>query len=36
MIPFNRMPEWGADGKIKSDAPVYSPFVRHREILELG
>jgi hypothetical protein len=35
-ISFNRMAEWGADGRIKSDAPVYSLFVRHREILELG
>jgi NAD(P)H dehydrogenase (quinone) len=35
-IPFNRMAEWGADGRIQPNAPVYSPFVRHRETLELG
>jgi NAD(P)H dehydrogenase (quinone) len=35
-IPFNRMAEWGADGRIKPNAPAYSPFVRHRKILELG
>ena len=34
-IPFNRMAEWGADGRIKPDAPVYSPFIRRRENLEL-
>jgi NAD(P)H dehydrogenase (quinone) len=34
-IPFNRMSEWGADGRINPDAPVYSAFVRHRESLEL-
>jgi hypothetical protein len=35
-IPFNRMAEWGADGHILLDAPVYSPFVRHKERLDLG
>lgn len=34
-IPFNRMAEWGADGRIQPDAPVYSPFIRRRENLEL-
>ena len=34
-LPFNRMSEWGADGRIKSDAPVYTPFIRHREHLEI-
>jgi NAD(P)H dehydrogenase (quinone) len=34
-IEFNRMDEWGADGRIKPDAPVHSPFVRHKERLEL-
>jgi len=34
-VPFNRMAEWGADGRIKRDAPVYSPFIRRRENLEL-
>lgn len=32
-IPFNRMEDWGADGRIKPSAPVYSPFIRHREKL---
>jgi NAD(P)H dehydrogenase (quinone) len=35
-VPFHRMADWGADGRIKPDAPVYSPFVRHRERLDLG
>ena len=35
-IPFNRMAEWGADGHIVPDAPVYSPFVRRRKDLDLG
>jgi len=35
IIPFNRMSEWGADGHIVPDAPVYSPFIRHRAKLEL-
>ena len=30
-IEFNRMDEWGADGRIKPDAPVHSPFVRRKE-----
>ncbi len=34
-IPFNRMAHWGADGHIKPDAPVYSPFVRRKRDLEL-
>jgi NAD(P)H dehydrogenase (quinone) len=33
-IPFNRMAEWGADGRIKAEAPVYSPFVRRRRRLD--
>ena len=35
-IPFNRMSEWGADGRILPDAPVYSPYIRHRRELDLG
>ncbi|MFO1062005.1 MAG: NAD(P)H-dependent oxidoreductase [Dongiaceae bacterium] len=35
MIPFNRMAEWGADGRIRPEAPAYSPFVRHRRELDL-
>lgn len=34
-IPFNRKAEWGADGRIMPGAPVYSPFVRRRERLEI-
>ncbi len=34
-IPFNRMEEWGADGRIKPDAPVHSPFVRRKKRLDL-
>jgi NAD(P)H dehydrogenase (quinone) len=34
-IPFNRMEEWGADGRIAPRAPVHSPFVRRRHCLEL-
>ena len=34
-IPFNRMADWGADGHVMPDAPVYSPFIRGREKLVL-
>ncbi|HKX07381.1 MAG TPA: NAD(P)H-dependent oxidoreductase [Stellaceae bacterium] len=36
VIPFNRMSDWTETGRIRPDAPVYSPFVRHREKLEIG
>ncbi|WP_420132406.1 NAD(P)H-dependent oxidoreductase [Rhodopseudomonas sp.] len=29
-VPFNRMAEWGEDGRIISTAPSYSPFIRHQ------
>lgn len=35
-IPFNRMADWGPDGRIVHDAPSYSPFLRHRRELDLG
>lgn len=35
VIPFNRMAEWQADGHIKPDAPVHSPFIRHRRDLPI-
>jgi NAD(P)H dehydrogenase (quinone) len=35
-IPFNRMAEWGVDGRVVATAPAHSPFVRHRKELELG
>ena len=34
-IPFNRMDEWGDDGRIKAGALVHSAFVRRKERLEL-
>jgi NAD(P)H dehydrogenase (quinone) len=34
-VPFNRMEHWGSDGRIKSDSPVHSPFMRHKQKLEL-
>jgi NAD(P)H dehydrogenase (quinone) len=34
-VPFNRMADWGDDGHIRDDAPVYSPFVRHAKNLKL-
>lgn len=34
-LSFNKMAEWGEDGLIRPDAPVYSPFVRHKEHLDL-
>ena len=35
VIPFNRMAEWGADGRIRPDAPVHSPFIRRKQSLDL-
>lgn len=34
-ILFNRKSEWGDDGKIRADAPVFSPFVRRKQHLEI-
>ena len=34
-VPFNRMEEWGPDGRIKPGAPVYSPYVRRKQRLVL-
>ena len=36
VVPFNRMADWGADGRIKPEAPVYSPYIRRRRDLDLG
>jgi NAD(P)H dehydrogenase (quinone) len=36
LIPFNRMAEWGADGRVVASAPAHSPFIRHRQALDLG
>lgn len=35
-VPFNRMADWGGNGRIKPDAPVHSPYIRHRRDLDLG
>nr|WP_321396256.1 NAD(P)H-dependent oxidoreductase [uncultured Desulfobacter sp.] len=35
-IPFNTMGEWGDDGRIIKSAKAYSPFIRHKENLDLG
>lgn len=34
-IPFNKKAEWGKDGRIVPGAPVYSPFIRRRKVLDL-
>lgn len=34
-IPFNRMAEWGADGRIRAEAKVHSPFIRRRRHLPI-
>lgn len=36
LLPFNRMAEWGADGRITAEAAVHSPFIRHRRHLDLS
>ncbi len=35
IIRFNRMSDWGDDGRIKGSAPVFSPFMRRKRELEL-
>jgi NAD(P)H dehydrogenase (quinone) len=34
-VLFNRMEEWGPDGRIAPDAPIHSPFIRRKQRLEL-
>ncbi|UVO27298.1 NAD(P)H-dependent oxidoreductase [Bradyrhizobium arachidis] len=34
-IPFNRKAEWGADGRIVAGAPIHSPFIRRKQVLDL-
>jgi NAD(P)H dehydrogenase (quinone) len=34
-IPFNRMAEWGANGRITAAAAIHSPFIRRKQRLEL-
>jgi NAD(P)H dehydrogenase (quinone) len=35
-LPFNSMADWGSDGRIVPSAPALSPFIRHREKLDIG
>lgn len=35
VIPFNRKAEWGADGRIIPSAPIYSPFIRRKQHIDL-
>ena len=35
-VPFNRMSDWGEDGRVKRSAPAFSPYIRHKQKLELG
>jgi NAD(P)H dehydrogenase (quinone) len=35
LVPFNRMAEWGANGRITAEAAVHSPFIRRRQHLDL-
>lgn len=36
VLRFNRMDEWGPDGRILRDAPVHSAFVRRKPVLDFG
>jgi NAD(P)H dehydrogenase (quinone) len=36
VIPFNRMADWGKDGRIVPDAPVHSPFIRRKQNLDIA
>jgi NAD(P)H dehydrogenase (quinone) len=36
VVPFNPMSDWGADGRIRPEAAVYSPYVRRKRDLDLG
>lgn len=35
VIPFNRMAEWGPNGRIAAAAAIHSPFIRRKRHLEL-
>jgi NAD(P)H dehydrogenase (quinone) len=35
-LPFNRMADWGDDGRIKPTAPLCTPVIRHRDHLDIG
>jgi len=36
VLPFNRMAEWGPNGRITAGAAVYSPFIRRKQHLDLA
>jgi len=35
-VPFNSADDWDENGKLKPEAPTYSPFIRQKKTLELG
>ncbi len=35
-VQFNRMSDWGEDGRINSSAPGYSAFIRHKKQIDIG
>ncbi len=35
VVPFNRMAEWGANGRITAEAAIHSPFIRRKQHLDL-
>jgi NAD(P)H dehydrogenase (quinone) len=35
VVPFNRMAEWGVDGRITAEAEIHSPFIRRNQHLDL-
>jgi len=35
-VPFNRMSDWGRDGRVTESAPAFSPFIRHKRDLALS
>ncbi len=36
IVSFNSDSDWDEQGKLKPEAPVYSPFIRHRRELDLA
>jgi NAD(P)H dehydrogenase (quinone) len=36
VVPFNRMAEWGSDGRITAEAAIHSPFIRRKQHLDLS
>jgi len=35
VVPFNRMAEWGPNGRITAAATIHSPFIRRKQHLDL-